>query len=433
MARNSTSVSDRRSRNGKNGKKSKAKQPSEATRKQKPPPTNTDITITFKDDDLTVQEKCNLIAELSESILEDPSTAFSSNKEKDTDEKTCSKMQQLLVLAKQQDDYVSRLAIMSLLALFQDILPSYRIRLPTAAEMAVRVTKETKKLWDYERSLLFHYQQYLKLLQHTWNKRNNNNNNTTSTSIPSTLEITAMLSLCELCKSAFHFNFASNILQVVVRQMNNKQCDDIADAACRAISYVFQHDAQGTVALEATRLVAKMMNAGVRVRPQVLQTFVALPLRVHVEEAQAAKLAAAANAKRRKRNPQEADIQDELNEGSSSVDKIVLAKNQSDTLQAVTLTYFAILKREDSDSDYMATLLPTALEGLAKFAHLLNFDTVLDLLGVFKTLLKRVDQLTLEACLNCILTAFQTLQGPGRELKIDQKEYITPLYSQLPR
>ena len=59
---------------------------------------------------------------------------------------------------------------MSLLALFQDVLPSYRIRLPTAAEMAVRVTKETKQLWDYERAVLSHYQLYLKLLEHTWNQ-----------------------------------------------------------------------------------------------------------------------------------------------------------------------------------------------------------------------------------------------------------------------
>jgi hypothetical protein len=44
-----------------------------------------------------------------------------------------------------------------------------------------------------------------------------------------------------------------------------------------------------------------------------------------------------------------------------------------------------------------------------------------------------VDELSLEASLQCILTAFSILQGPGRELKIDQKEYITPLYSQLPR
>lgn len=217
--------------------------------------------------------------------------------------------------------------------------------------------------------------------------------------------------------------------------MNFKQCEEIPTAACLAMEYVFSHDAQGTTALEATRLVAKMLkDVHYRVQPQVLQTFTSLPLRIHLDEAQAAKLAAAANAKKRKRNQEEAEIESELKEGSSSVDKIVLARAQSDTLQAVTLTYFAILKSSKLHSDvYIRNLLPTVLEGLAKICHLIHFETVLDLLQVFTTLLQRVDELSLEASLQCILTAFSTLQGPGRELKIDQKEYIVPLYSQLQR
>lgn len=385
---------------------------------------NNDIPI------MSTQETCDLIAELSESILEDPSTAFFSSKHAETDETIPSKMQQLQSLASDtRNEYTARLAVMSLLALYQDVLPSYRIRLPTQQEMAVRVSKETMQLWKYERALLQHYQQYLKLLERTW-WRNKHKGNAT----PSPLAITAILSLCELLKSALHFNFRSNILQIVVRQMNNKQCVEVGDACCDAVTCVFQHDAQGDIALEATRLVAKMCKErNFNVRPAVLQTFLSLPLRVHSDEAQAAKLAAAAQAKKRKRNKEEAEIESELKEGSTSVDKILLARSQSDTLQAVTLTYFRILKSDDLQTSTISELLPPALEGLAKFAHLINFETVVDLLEVLKTLLKRVDELPLEASLNCILTAFSTLQGPGRELKIDVKEYITPLYTQLPR
>jgi nucleolar complex protein 3 len=70
---------------------------------------------------------------------------------------------------------------------------------------------------------------------------------------------------------------------------------------------------------------------------------------------------------------------------------------------------------------------------LAKFAHLVNFDTVVDLLKVLRELLKSVRVLPLDAALNCVMAAFQTLRGPGRDLQIDQKEYVNPLYSQLPR
>ena len=76
------------------------------------------------------------------------------------------------------------------------------------------------------------------------------------------------------------------------------------------------------------------------------------------------------------------------------------------------------------------------LAGLAKIAHLINIDTVQDLLQHLKALLNRKgrdDELELGASLNCVLTAFQTLQGPGKELLIDEKDYVNHLYVQLQR
>lgn len=386
--------------------------------------------------EMTVDERLDLIADISESVMMDPQSSFTSSQveEDDGGDEQHSKMRRLLELANELknggDEYTSRLAIMSLLALFQDILPSYRIRLPSSAEQSVRVMKETKKLWDYERALLAHYQQYLKLLERSWERGKGMGGDI----MPTALAATSVLCLCELLKSAPHFNFRSNILSVVVRQMNNRQCEEVSEACCSAVANVFRTDAQGEISLEAARLVAKMIqNKGFRVRQEVLRTFLSLPLRVHVDEAQAAKLAAAANAKKRKKDRTTADIESEMREGSSSVDKIVLARSQADTLQTVTMTYFRILKSDNLTAEHIAELLPPALEGLAKFAHLINMDTVTDLLEVLKTLLKKVDALPLDAAFNCVMTAFQTLQGPGRELQIDQKEYVSPLYSQLPR
>lgn len=368
------------------------------------------------------------IAQLSESILEDPEGAFVSTVEVDDDgeeQKRPSKMRQLLLLASDQTSSLSaKLALLSLLAIFKDILPSYRIRLPSTKEMAVKVSKDTKKLWDYEQAMLAHYQDYLKLLEKTWDQHKQN---------PDSLAITAILCLCELLKSAYHFNFRSNLLTAVIRPMNHP-LPQISQACCTAVGDVLAGDAQGQVALEATRQVAKMIrDRHFKVQPKVLQVFTRLPLRVHVDEAQAAKLATQANAKKRKRDKETAEIESEFKESQATVDKIVLARCQSDMLQAVTLTYFRILKSEDLQARHIEEILPAALEGLAKFAHLINIDTVMDLLDVLKGLLKRVDALPLDATLNCVLTAFQTLQGPGKEMKIDQKEYILPLYSQLPR
>merc|ERR1712166_1013283 len=312
------------------------------------------------------------------------------------------------------------------LAIFKDILPSYRIRQQTDIERENKMSKETKALWDYERALLTHYQQYLQVLEKAWERGQPQGGQ------PSRLAMTSMIALCELLKCAYHFNFRSNILVIVVRQMNNRHCDQVSNACCQAVEFVFEKDSQGEVSMETARLVAKLVKEyRGALRPGVVRTFIKLPLRVHVDEAQAAKLAAAANAKKRRKDKELAEIESEIQEGSGTVDKIILARCQSETLQSIILTYFRILKSTDTKTRHL--LLPVALEGLAKFSHLINIDTVVDLLDVLKELLVEVDDLPLEASLNCVLTAFQTLEGPGREMQIDQKEYITPLYSQLAR
>jgi nucleolar complex protein 3 len=413
--------------------------------------------------ELTIAQRCELIAEISESVLEDPQSAFlsdQSHNDGDSDDegtggpKTPSKMRKLLEMAtpsKNGDDDIStRLGVLSLLAIFQDIIPSYRIRLPTASERAVRVTKDVKTLWDYEGKLLLTYQQYLKLLDSLWKSGCGKQTKRQDAAI-STIAVTAILCLCELLKSASHFNFRSNVLSIVVRQMNHGKCEEVSTACCTAVAYVFKNDKQGEIALEAARSISKMIKekynkgvaASLTIRPALVRTFLSLPLRVHEDEAQAAKLAEQANSKRRKKDQDSKEIDEDLKEADATVDKILLARSQADTLHAVTLTYFRILKGvnlvtanehgKKKNIEIATTLLAPALEGLAKFAHLINFDTVIDVLTVLKGLLKTVETLPLDASLNCILTAFQTLQGPGRELQIDQKEYVSPLYSQLPR
>ena len=127
----------------------------------------------------------HLIADLSESILEDPGGGLTDaiggvvNGEEEAGEegdkktplyrKTPSKLHKLLDLASLVDNghdaHAARLGLLSLMAIFQDILPTNRIRLPTESEMQVRLSKETKATWDHERRLLQCYQRYLQLLE----------------------------------------------------------------------------------------------------------------------------------------------------------------------------------------------------------------------------------------------------------------------------
>ncbi len=53
---------------------------------------------------------------------------------------------------------VRRLAQLSLLAVMRDIVPGYRIRLPTEKELAAPVSKDVQRVRTYESTLLQLYQ-----------------------------------------------------------------------------------------------------------------------------------------------------------------------------------------------------------------------------------------------------------------------------------
>jgi nucleolar complex protein 3 len=67
-------------------------------------------------------------------------------------------------MARDADPQISRLAMLSCLAVFRDILPEYKIRPPTEAELAVKASREVEQLRAHESSLLKAYQLYLKQL-----------------------------------------------------------------------------------------------------------------------------------------------------------------------------------------------------------------------------------------------------------------------------
>ena len=467
-----------------------------------PKPTSAIKGIDIPYEQLMPQQRIDLIADLSESILEDPASALTSSRtaiagtstkshekskedqnEKSADstskepqyQKTQSKMHKLLDLAhlstNGHDAHAARLALLSLLAIFQDILPSYRIRLPTEAEMGVRVTKETKQTWDYERKLLQSYQLYLQLLEKTWeegkfghksilaqmqeDRQGKGKKQQQEGGPPTTLAATAILALSQLLQTCYNFNFRTNLLQIVVRQANHRSSEEVRSSCCQALAAMFIKDVQGEASLEAVRRMGKLIKerqqqahhgkgGGLTIYPELLNTWLSLPLRVHEDEAMAAKLASQAKAKKARKSQQDkdmAEIEKEMKEGDAAVDKIDLAKNQADILHVVILTYFRVLKlvahmSEEGGKKSAATseLLPAALRGLAKFSHLINMDAVVDLLAVLKDLLKHAQNLPVDAAINCILCALKTLKGPGRDMiPVDPKEYLIPLYNLLPR
>ena len=93
--------------------------------------------------------------------------------------------------------------MLSLVAVFKDILPGFRIRLPTEKELGMPVSKDVKKVRDYEAALLRAYQAFLKaLLDAARGQRGLG------------FARAAIRCLCMLLPSLYSFNYSSDLLQV---------------------------------------------------------------------------------------------------------------------------------------------------------------------------------------------------------------------------
>lgn len=74
-------------------------------------------------------------------------------------------MKKMLALCVGTDPAARRLSFAATCAVWKDIIPGYRIRLPTEREKEVKTSKEVKQLRAFESSFLAFYQKYLKLLE----------------------------------------------------------------------------------------------------------------------------------------------------------------------------------------------------------------------------------------------------------------------------
>jgi len=151
------------------------------------------------------------------------------------------------------------------------------------------------------------------------------------------------------------------------------------------------------------------------------------------------------------------EIEKEMKEAEASVDREERASNQTETLKLLFVLYFRILKNPAP-----TPLLPAALQGIAKYAHLVSIDFFRDLMRVLKDLVTRVPHAhptagreeedddegdegddapqvishgpaaraeNAQHQLSCILTAYQLLSGQGEALNVDLSDFMNQLYT----
>ncbi|XP_039086089.1 nucleolar complex protein 3 homolog isoform X3 [Hyaena hyaena] len=360
-----------------------------------------------------LQEKKMHIAALASAILSDP-------------ESNIKKLKELRSMLMEQDPDVAvtirKLVIVSLMELFKDITPSYKIRPLTEAEKSTKIRKETQKLREFEEGLVSQYKFYLEDLEQMikdWKQRKLKKSNVVSLKAYKGLAEVAVKSLCELLVALPHFNFHNNIIVLIVPLMNDVS-KSISELCCEAVKKLFKQDKLGQASLGVIKVISGFVKGrNYEVRPEMLKTFLCLRIKeVEVkkdtEDINKPKKFMTFKEKRitlsrmqRKWKKAEEKLERELLEAEASESTEKKLKLHTETLNIVFVTYFRILKKAQR-----SPLLPTVLEGLAKFAHLINVEFFDDLLVVLHTLIESGD-LSYQESLHCVQTAFHILSGQG--------------------
>ena len=113
----------------------------------------------------------------------------------------------------------------SLCTVFKDLIPGYRIRSLTEKEKESKLSTEVAALQSFEQALLKNYQMYLQRL-HKIIKLHDASRKEDLESVKAKarrkLMVVAVKCMCVLLLDVTHFNYRSNIIEVVVPRMNDK-------------------------------------------------------------------------------------------------------------------------------------------------------------------------------------------------------------------
>uniref|UniRef100_A0A8C6FBK7 Nucleolar complex protein 3 homolog n=1 Tax=Monodon monoceros TaxID=40151 RepID=A0A8C6FBK7_MONMO len=302
------------------------------------------------------------------------------------------------------------------------------------------IRKETQKLREFEEGLVSQYKFYLENLEQIvkdWKQRKLKKSNVVSLKAYKGLAEVAVKSLCELLVALPHFNFHNNIIVLIVPLMNDMS-KLISEMCCEAVKKLFKQDKLGQASLGVIKVISGFVKGrNYEVRPEMLKTFLCLRIKeVEVkkdtEDINKQKKFMTFKEKRktlsrmqRKWKKAEEKLERELREAEASESTEKKLKLHTETLNIVFVTYFRILKKAQR-----SPLLPAVLEGLAKFAHLINVEFFDDLLVVLHSLIESGD-LSYQESLHCVQTAFHVLSGQGDVLNIDPMKFYTHLYKTL--
>ncbi|KAF8402379.1 hypothetical protein HHK36_013334 [Tetracentron sinense] len=186
-------------------------------------------------EDLTAEEvfagKKSKLAEYSFALLADPASNMKF-------------LNEMLQICKDEDHNIVKDGLISLMLVYKDIIPGYRIRLPTEKELEMTVSKEVQKMRRYESTLLSEYKCPTIIEVWAWVSNRHKDRDAGTQDIPTakmdcfvgtqaylqklvTLEKqrlvkhAAVFCMCHLVDAVPHFNFRESLLAAVIKNISS--------------------------------------------------------------------------------------------------------------------------------------------------------------------------------------------------------------------
>ena len=359
----------------------------------------------------------------------------------------------LAQLAQSSNPTIKKLALATELSCYKDVIPGYRIRPLKDTEKTEKVSKEVRKLRAYEQGMVASYQIYINdLAKHAKARRSGTTETTAS------LTTVAISCACTLILAVPHFNFRIELVKILVDKLSTKKIDGDFIKCRTTLETLFRDDEEGNASLDAVTMLTRMIKSrdyhvdesilNMLLHLRLLTEFSSKASRDSVDKEDALRTKVHKKhrefrtKKQRKQVKELKAVEKEFQEADALVSRDERDRIQADILKLVFITYFRILKARTP------SLIGAVLEGLAKYAHLINQDFFADLLEVLRDLaaqaMKTIEHPSTEksgfgssdplrAALLCTATAFTLLSAQdAAHLSIDLSFFISLLYDLLP-
>lgn len=292
---------------------------------------------------------------------------------------------------------IQKLVLVSQAAVYKDTVPGYRIRAYNEEDLGTKVSKDVRKTRQYEHSLVTNYHGYVKRLVEICKGKNEEQE---------ALKTTALSCVCSLLLSIPHFNFRTELLNVIVHELSRKEATIEFQKSLETLERFFDNDEDGAPSLECVNLLTKTMKLrNYDIREEVLNSFFHLNLltqlsvkssttrverpdeigKLHGKKTKKEKWEHRSK-RERKLAKERKEVEKDMREADAAVDFEAREKTQSETLKIVFVTYFRILKAR------IPHLMGAVLEGLSKYAHLINQDFFGDILEALKDIIRQAEQ-----------------------------------------